>query len=679
MIFRSARAAIVAALVALAGLSPALAPVPVAAATPSLTMVGATTYDVLPDEGRVAVTVVLTVKNHLKDTATKRFFFRTALLTVLPGTSGFRIAGATKPKVAVSSSTGSYTNLKIDFGANLAAGKTTTLTLTFDIVDPGGAPERPVRISRSLVSFSAWAYATPSTPGATVDVRFPGGYVVNVRRGPLTGPTETGDGRTAYSSGVLAAPLDFVADIAADRPTELSETTTEVELENGTATVVLQAWPDDPAWRDRVDSIVRRALPILEREIGVPWPVEGPLSVHEALVRGTGGYAGIFNPAERRVDIAYAAPDGVVIHELAHAWFNGRLVADRWAAEAFASYYGELAANELGIDPATPLPPEPSGDGDGAPADPDADEGTSPDSMPLNAWGASGSHSPEVEAWAYVNALELAREIATRATPDTLRLVWSRAARGIAAYQPSPSSEEATDTPPDWRGLLDLLEETTGKDFGDLWRTWVARPDDFEILTDRAIARGWYVRSILNAREWQLPPATRLAMRAWQFGVAREQLAAADAVQEQRIELERAAAAAGATLPGTLRERFEGGDGIASAAAEATAEQATVDAIAAAQAKLPTEHGVGERMIIGIGLIGANPERDVEEALDALAAGDLQRSFALAQAAETAWTDAARLGRSRIVSTVLLLLAFVVLFGIVRGRRWRRRRTAESA
>ena len=142
------------------GAVPALAPVATDAASAGLTIAGAATYDVLPDTGRVAVSVVLTATNHLKDTVTKRLFFRTAILTVLPGTSGFHItagggtiAGTGKPNVTVSSRKPTYTNLKIDLGANLAAGKSTTLTLTFEIRDPDGAPDRAVRISPSLVSF----------------------------------------------------------------------------------------------------------------------------------------------------------------------------------------------------------------------------------------------------------------------------------------------------------------------------------------------------------------------------------------------------------------------------------------------------------------------------------------------------------------------------------------------
>src|SRR5262245_32842007 len=151
------------------------------------------------------------------------------------------------------------------------------LLLTFDIRDAGGEPGRPVRISPSLVTFDAWAFATPNTPGSTVAVVMPSGYRVSVGRGPLDGPTPDEIGHDHWTSGSLAAPLDFVADVVADRQVEYAETPVDVSLAGGPAQVLVRAWPDDGAWGDRVGNIVRNALPILERDIGVAWPVDGPL------------------------------------------------------------------------------------------------------------------------------------------------------------------------------------------------------------------------------------------------------------------------------------------------------------------------------------------------------------------------------------------------------------------
>jgi hypothetical protein len=681
MALRLARAVAVA-FALLLGLVPALAPAPVAAATPNLTIVGATTYDVLPDDHRVKVTVDLTATNRLKNTSTRRFFFRTAILTVLPGTSGFKLKGGPgKPRVTVARKTKTYTNLRLDFGANLAAGKSTHLTLTFDLKDPGGAPDRPVRISRSLTSFAAWAYATPQTPGASVAVRFPNGYSVTIGRGPLEGPTSDGTTHERWTSGSLKAPLDFVADVVADRPSDLAETSLEIPLQNGPAPVVLRSWPDDPEWRDRVTFLLEGALPLLEREIGVPWPVDGALAVHEALVRTTGGYAGLYAPSDRRIEIAYTASDGVILHELAHAWFNGRLVADRWAAEGFASYYAERVAAQLEIDADAPAPA------------PDPDTGA----IPLNAWGPSGEADADEETYAYAASLGLAEAIAGRAGPEALRTVWAMADAGIGAYQPTTAAEQAAGPtadapaalaegadpepaqgPPDWRGLLDLLEDTTGKDFGDLWRDAVARPTDVPALDARLDARDAYRHSVTIAGEWRLPSAARAAMRAWQFETAQGILEAADAVTAERRSLESAASEAGLTLPDRLRVAFEGDVGIDAAAAEARAEQAVVEAIVRARAAAPANPGIGEEVIAAIGLVGAEPQADVDRAASDLAAGDVQVAYASALRAEAAWAGAPRVGRSRIVSAALLLVAVLLLAGLIRGQRTRRRAAASA-
>ena len=641
------------------GLVPALAPATADAATPGLTITGDATYDVRPDEGRVAVTVHLAATNHLKNTITRQFYFRTAFLTVQPGTSGFALTGGPgKPKVAPQEVTDTYTSLKLDFGANLAAGKTMKLTLTFDIRDAGGEPGRPVRVSPSLVTFGAWAFATPSTPGSTVVVQLPTGYRVTIGRGPLEGPATDASGHDVWSSGRLERPLDFVADVVADRQVETpAETQVEVPLSAGTVPVVVRAWADDPAWATRVTNLVVNALPILEREIGVAWPVDGPLQVNEVLVRGSGGYAGVFDPADRRVDISYSASDEVIIHELAHAWFNGRLVADRWAAEAFASYYGELATRELGLEIRPPDPVEP---GVGA--------------IPLNAWGSSSTETAESELYAYAASLELAREIADRAGPDNLRAVWSRAARGIGAYLPEPTTEEPVAGAPDWRGLLDLLEDQTGQDFGDLWRTWVTRPEDRTALDARSTARTAYAHAVEAAGDWQLPVPIRDAMRSWRFDVALDGIGAADAILGERATLAAAAAATGVKLPDSLRAAFEAPDGLTAAAAEAAAEHSTIEMIAAAEAARPADAGFLDGLVIGLGLLFQDPAVQLGTAQLAFEAGNVDGAYDAALTARDAWRYAAEAGRWRIVSFVLLALSLAVFAWVARARRrWRRR------
>lgn len=640
-------------------------PAVAAAATPGLTLVTDAAYVVNPTAGTVAVRVDITATNHLHNTATKTYYFRIAYLAVLPSTTNYRLTtSGGAPRVAVSRRTAGYTLLRLDLGSNLASGATRKLTLTFDLKDPGGAPDRPIRVSPSLVSFYAWAYASPATPGSTVSVTFPAGYNVTVGRGPMSGPTAGVGGAQTWTSGALASPLSFVADVTADHPSDYVDAARSVTVGDRQADLVLRSWPDDAAWRTRIGDLVAEGLPVLSQDIGLPWPTpDDPLVVQEALVRSTGGYAGLFDPAQHRVEIAYAAQPGVILHESAHAWFNGALVADRWAAEAFASYYAEVAAAQLKVPISSPV----------------LDDAARAAAIPLNAWGPVGSEPADREAYGYAASLALARAIADRAGQDGLEQVWQRAAAGIGAYQPpgvQPSTagagSEAAPGVPDWRGLLDLLEDTTGRSYGDLWRTWVVRTQDLPALDERATARSAYAKAVADAGDWSLPRSIRDAMRAWQFDAAEQQLAAAEGVLGQRAGLQRAAATAGVQLPTTLEAAFEGGP-LTGAAAEAGAELAAIGTIFDAGRAQPAEPSA----LASVGLLGVTPAADLAAAKAAFATGDLAAAQQAAVRARDIWTGAEAVGRGRLISTIGLIVAFVLLVGLIVG--YRRRRSSGTA
>jgi len=644
----------VAALVLAVGLS-FLAGTPVArAATPDLTLVTAATYDVEPAAGRVGVSTRITATNHLRDTTTNRFFFTTAYLAVLPGTSGFRLTAAgAKSSVSVATKTAGYTLLKLNFGTQLASGKSLILTLQFDIRDAGGAPDRAVRISPSIVSFTAWAFATAATPGSSVTVRFPAGYTVVVGRGPLSGPSKDSNGRAVWTSGPLASPLTFIADFSADRPGDYASRDLALTVGKTSAAVTLRSWPDDTAWRDRVSDLITRGLPALGNVIGLDWPITGPLVVQEALVRNTGGYAGLFDPTAGRIQISYTASSGVVLHEAAHAWFNGHLVADRWAAEAFASYYADQAATALKVKIASPV----------------LADALKASAIPLNAWGAVGTTSTSSEAYAYAASLAFARAAAARAG-DKLQAIWVRAAAREGAYQP-PSGTETVAGAPDWRGLLDLFDDTTGASFEDLWRLWIARPEDKALLDARAPARTLYAKAVVDAGPWALPRSIRDAMRAWQFDVATREMTAAEAVLAQRAQLQATARQAGVTLPPTLQGLFEGNGGVPVAAAEATAEQSTIEAIREAAATEPAATTEAPSVLVSVGLLGSDPGARLADARTAFAAGDLNHAISEASDAAATWTGAASIGRTRLVSVGLLVVAGLLLARLLWSRRRR--------
>lgn len=652
-------AVLVFAVVAAAGLTTAPLGAPeVRAAAPGLTIVSTANYDVQPEAHRVHVTVDLQLVNRLRDSRTQRFYFDRAFLSVLPGTENYELtwSGGGTPRAKVSNRTATYTVLELDLGARLYSGKSASYRLAFDLVDKGGAPTRQVRVSPSLVSFPVWAFATDSTSGSSVRVTFPAGFKVEIDQGAIGAPKTSPDGTIELESGNLAKPLSFFAYLVADRPADLTSRSLSVDVGGTPVQVTIQSWPDDPAWSQRVGGLVERALPALSTQLGLPWPRQGGLEVREAVSRSTGGYAGLFDPAGGAVEVAYYASDTVVLHEAAHAWFNGALLADRWANEAFASYYGLAVAPALKVKATGPA----------------LTKELEASRIPLNAWGPVGEVDPKAEAYAYAASLALARAIVERAGADAIRSVWSDASAHVGAYQPAgASTPETVQGPPDWRGLLDLLEAHTGKSFDDLWRTWVARDTDLSLLDARVATRTRYDAVLQAADDWQLPRDVRDAMRAWRFDEATAMLSDAVAVLDQRTTIEQRATAAGLAPPPTLKTAFEGA-GVAAARQEAAAELQAIATYQAAAAAQPADSDV----LQALGSIGTDPAADLARAKTLFASGDLAGSTAAAGAAGSTWLSATDIGRGRAVS--LALLALAVVFAVILAASWVRGRRRRS-
>jgi hypothetical protein len=628
-------------------------------------------YLVQPEDRRIRVTVDLHVSNPSRDTVTKRFYHDHAFVQVMAGASGFKVSwgGSGTPHVRVIERRKHDTLVRIDFAKRLYSGKSATYRLTFYLKDPGGAATRDLRVGDSLVSFPVWAFATKGTPGSTVTVVFPKGYEVEVEAGKIPAPTTDEEGSTLFRSGRLAKPLDFFAYLVANRPGAYRESSIRPEILGTPVEVRVRAWEDDPAWAKRVTGLLKLGLPALGTRIGLEWPTyDRPLTVQEAVSRTTGGYAGLFDPRAGKVEIAYYADDFVVLHEAAHAWFNGALLADRWANEAFASYYATIAAadvdHKIVSDKLTP----------------ELEKAR----IPLNAWGPVGSEDVAQEDYAYAAALTLARAIAERAGDKGLQAVWADAQGGVGAYQPAGGgaaggAAETVEGPPDWRGLLDLLEERTDAAYTDLWREWVARGTDLSLLDARAQTRQRYAAAVTAAGDWQLPRPIRDALRAWRFSDATALLSDAETALAGREAVNEAAADAGLIVPASLKLAFEDDDGFDDSKAETRDELDVIGRYVAATALRPTE----QTPVLALGLWGLTPEARLAEARTAFAKGDLAASAAASDDVAATWTHSGAIGQSRAISIGLIVLAVLIaltmIISTLRRRRRRRRHVTMQA
>ncbi len=329
------------------------------AAETGLTLVTNAAYTIQPEHRRIVVSVAITARNRTAETKTHKFSFDHAFLAVQPGAAGFRITGVPGATVGVAKTTKDARLLRIGFGAKLWSGKAATYRLTFTLPATGKGANPQVRVGSGLVTLPVWAFASNGVGGSTATVRFPAGWDVAVESGSFANRAGTPDGGTLLSTGPLAQPLAFFAFVSAQRPATYRETPIAVPVGGRQADLVMRAWTDDARWGKRIGKLLTRALPVLGTEIGVPWPHDDPIVVQEAVSREAGAYAGLFDPASKRIEVAYWASDAVALHEAAHAWFNGDLVAERWAAEGFASWYAQQAATELGVKAVAPKLTEP--------------------------------------------------------------------------------------------------------------------------------------------------------------------------------------------------------------------------------------------------------------------------------------------------------------------------------
>lgn len=640
------------------------------AAATDLTLVTDAVYTVQPQRAQVHVVLTIVAANHTVETRTRKFYFDHAFLAVPPGASRLGISGASGAAVRVSKQTRTSSLLRIDFGQRLYSGQTRTYKVAFDIVDKGHAGDRELRIGTSLVTLPVWAFASQGAKGSTVRVRFPVGYSVTVESGEFAHRTTLSNGGIELATDALGSPLTFFAYVSAEREVGYADTPLAVPLTGQTVQLTLRGWADDQAWVRRTGKLFTQALPALRDAIGIPWPSSAPTIVQEAISRAAGGYAARFDPSAGQIEVAYWADPLVAIHEAAHGWFNGALLADRWANEGFASLYAQRVASSI----------KAAGSG------PTMTDAASAAAIPLNAWGPTteaGAQSP-TEAYGFAASLELAKAIADRAGDTALQRVWADAAAGIGAYQPPavdpggspltrpPGKPEPASGVPDWRGLLDLLEAETGKDFSDLWRQWVVRPDEVALLDARARARQAYQQTLAVADGWELPRDIRDALRAWQFDVAMQRMADARTVLAQRAAVERLASAASLELPASMRQLFEAGS-LQEASAEAAADSNAIVAIDQA-----TEaRGSTDDLLTQVGMIGEHPDRDLARAQADLMAGDIDGTLTAANDAYRSWAGAWQEGRRRALLALASLATVLVLASaaISRTRRGRRIRS----
>ncbi|MBA3687721.1 MAG: hypothetical protein H0W81_02620 [Chloroflexi bacterium] len=643
----------------LLGLGPAVLPGRVTlAADRGLVVIAQTHYRALPEERRVHVTIDAVATSYTPNPEDGLAYYPSAIFAVQAGATNVAASsGGQRLAIAVDGSDPDFVGVTVTFAEGVYFEESYPYRVTFDLPDPGGAPDRNLRISSSIVAFPIWAFGSSGEPGGSVTVVLPGGFRPTVQGEDLT-PSVGAGGEIVLATTSLPDPFDFFAYLSADRAGAFSDALLTVQVGGQSAALKVRAWRDDPDWGTAMTALMTDGLPALQRLIGLPYEAPGTLVVEEAATSRLGDYAGIYNKLSGIIRVRYDADAYVGLHEAAHIWFNGDRFRDRWIGEAYAEFYGVQAAKAIGAT------------GDTF----DLTDELMANKIPLNDWGEIGGVEIGVEEYAYAASYHLAVLIFGRTDVADLQAVWRGADASEMAYQPANGAGDpqiAGDVNLEgWQQLLDLLDERVGANFDDLWTDWVVNDAEQRQLDERAVARDQYALVAEEAGSWNLPKDLRTSMGSWSFDEAGAAMTLAGAVLDAHGEIASAASTLHLTPPAELEQLFERDGGLKAAEAEAGLQIEVLTDISVATERVAEK----ETILESIGLLGAHPAADLEAARDAYEADDLDVASEDAERALAGRTGAAGAGQTRVLvaggGVVLLTGATIV------GVRFRPRRRA---
>lgn len=646
------------AVVAAAGLLVAPAGTAWVHAAEDLSLTTTATYTLRPDDGLVRVTVDVTARNNKPNSVTAgasgpivaTYYYAGASFGVQPEATRIAATSSGRRLEVTTRERRGYTELQVAFPDNLQYRETLKFRISFDL--PGGRPrsDSDIRVNGAFAAFFAWAFGD----SGSVRIVIPAGFEADTSGDDLAGSVD--DGRTVLSARNVADPASWYAAVIADRENGLTKD--RLPIASGES-IVVRAWPGDDDWRTEVSDLLTRGLPVLGDLIGLPWPVEGDLVVTEVHTPLLEGYAGLYYPTMDEIEISEDLDALTTLHEASHAWFNGDLFRDRWTNEGLADTYASMALERIGAERAGPEVVSPTG---GA-------------AFPLAAWPPPGriddAETEARETYGYNASWTLMREIVEDVGEDGMRDVFAAASDGTIAYRGEGEPEKAGGGAPDWRRLLDLLEEVgDGDEVGELFERWVVPTGELPRLEQRAAARQRYGRLVASGGEWLPPLAVRRPMASWSFEAATEQIERSEQLLALRDEIERRAGGLGLTPPEAFEDAYEAAEQDVEAARVAGDEQLeAVTALEAADSALDAPRDP----LTTAGLWGEDPAATYALAEAAFEAGDLATAERHARTADDIIDRADDVGRGRVlagtgVAAVTLLVVGGGAWWVVRQR-----------
>jgi len=634
---------------------------PVAAAGDLLDVRTVATYTLRPDDRLVHVRVDVTATNRKPSSGLYYYYYEAAGFAIQEEATHVTAArGGTKLRTKTTGREHRI-ELEVRFGFQLLYGRTVSFRFEYDL--PGAAPRSTegIRAGPAFAAFYAWSF------GDRGDVRIvlPAGFEETLTGSPMKRSVD--EGQVVLMATGIKAEANWLVFVIAERAEALERERLSVTVHGKKETVVVAAWPEDPAWTNLVSRLLTRGLPVLGELIGLDWPVAGDLEVSEVYTPLLEGYAGFYLEETDEIRVSEELDDLVIVHEASHAWFNGGLFRERWITEGLADEYASRVLVELGLPAEAPQAVRP----------------TDEVAFPLRWWTHPGRIDDEEtrarEEYGYNASWTLLRELMRSAGEAGLREVFAAADANEIAYLGAVAPEKVSSVD-DWRRFLDLLEERTPvKDATAHLERWVV-PDQHERLAGRADARTRYAALVREGDGWLPPYTVRYPMEVWNFETAKEAMDEARRLLERRDEVESTAARLRLDPPDTLEPAYEAAkDGLEGAFAIADGQLAAMAEIEEAQGAV----GAPRDLFVSVGLYDQDPEAALAAAEEAFEADRMSDAATRSDKAVALIEGAAAVGRQRVIVGALAALdaagGLVLVLLLVRRRRRRRTRVSLAA
>lgn len=627
--------------------------------TDGLRVEATTAYRVDLAASVVHVEHVANLINQVPDSVTasyiRQYYFESYSVPVPAGAGNVAASrdGAGALGVTVEPRDGQFLPLAvIDLRPNLYYGDQYTVRLTYDLPAQPPRTGTIVQVNQAFATFPVFTAADPGL--STVTVVLPAALDVEVVGSPLE--MTSADGTATYTAAAIEDPANWWSTIIVRDDSQLVDEM--VQFDDHLVTV--QAWPGDPEWLAFTTDLVERGLPVLKDAIGRPWGEHGQLHIVETTAPYLYGYAGWYEKSRSLIEVGDELDAHVVLHEMAHAWFNADLFSGRWLNEALADEFAALAMTDLDME--RPLPAEVAPD---APAALALNDWTTPD---LDAPGAR-----EQEEYGYDASWWVAHALVEEIGVEGMSAVVQAAAQHANPY-PAETDDDALTWVADWRTALDLLEGVGGSTTAEqVFRDFVVGDADLAALDERAAAREAYEALAEQADGWAPPAELRDDMAAWSFADATALIPAVEDLLTERDAIAADLATIDADVPEALRHDFEGNPNVnalggvlddAAAAAEALVAGVTAEEQANPLAR--------------VGLLLKDVDASLDSSRAELEKGDYDDAARLATQASDDVAGATLTG-ALLVGGALLLLVLIGLAVWLLRRRSRRRAAAALA